>query len=115
MNNHVINLLFGCFYLLAACSVAFWIVILVKALQMPSGSDKIVWVLVVIFAGIIGAIIFVIIRPDRTKQENDRLTSAERDFLREFENGPGRRPKVVLTPDEERMLAEYRRAYRGDP
>jgi hypothetical protein len=33
---------------------------------------------------------------------------------REFENGPGSRPRVVLTADEERMLEEYRRAYRGD-
>lgn len=119
MHDILYGLLVVCAVALGIAVLAFWIKMLIRAATLPSLSDKIVWVLIVLFAGIIGAVIFAFAGPKKDALGDDGLTDEDRGMLRamraEFENGPGSRPKVVLTADEERMLAEYRRAYRGDP
>ena len=119
MNDILDGLLIVCAVALGIGVLAFWIKMLIRAATLPSSSDKIVWVLIILFAGIIRALIFSFAGPARDRKGADGLTDEDRRELeamrREFENGPGSRPRVVLTADEERMLAEYRRAYRGDP
>jgi len=98
--------------------IVFWIKMLIRAARLSSSSDKIVWVLIILFLGIFGAIIFALAGPEPSADGLEGLTDEDRKMLRqmraEFESGPGSRPKVVLTPEEERMVAEYRRAYRGE-
>lgn len=98
--------------------IVFWIKMLIRAARLSSSSDKIVWVLIILFLGIFGAIIFALAGPEPSANGLDGLTDEDRKMLQqmraEFESGPGSRSKVVLTPEEERMVAEYRRAYRGD-
>lgn len=98
--------------------IVFWVKMLIRAARLPSPSDKIVWVLIILFLGIFGAIIFALAGPKPSAEGLGGLTHEDRKLLQqmqaEFENGPGSRRKVVLTPEEERMVAEYRRAYQGE-
>jgi hypothetical protein len=53
--------LFGLFALLfAALAFIFWIWMLINAIQNPglSGTEKIVWVLVILFLHVLGALIY---------------------------------------------------------
>jgi hypothetical protein len=112
-------LLIVCAAILAIGAFWFWIQMLIQAANLHSPSARVAWVIIVVMTGFIGAVVFRFGGPYHDKEGPDGLTDEDREMLRamraEFENGPGSRPKVVLTPDEERMLAEYRRAYRGDP
>lgn len=96
----------------------FWIKMLVKAATELNGADKIVWVLILLFTGIIGALVFAFVRPGgsgRWRTGIDRLTDEDREMLRnlrhELEQEQVVRRGIVLTPSEERMIAEMRRAY----
>ena len=58
------------FFVFALCAFAFWIWMLVDCLtkERPEGNDKIVWVLVIIFTNIIGALIYFLVRrPERRR------------------------------------------------
>jgi hypothetical protein len=47
------------FGLIGLAAFAFWIWMLIDAISnLPSGNEKIVWVLVIVFTGIIGALIY---------------------------------------------------------
>ena len=98
--------------------IVFLIKMLIRAARLSSSSDKIVWVLIILFLGIFGAIIFALAGPKPSAEGLGGLTDEDRKMLQqmraEFENGPGSRLKVELTPEEERVVAEYRRAYRGE-
>ena len=53
--------LIGCvFFLIAIVAFAFWVWMLIDAVQRDfgEGSEKIVWILVLVFTGIIGALIY---------------------------------------------------------
>jgi hypothetical protein len=117
--NHILDLLLAIgLTILGIAAIIFWIRILVRAATLPSSSDKIVWVLIILFTGIIGAAIFFFAGPSEDKVGADGLTDEDRQLLREmreeFENGPGSRPRMVLTPEEEKLVNDYRRAYHGD-
>ena len=61
----------GCFIaLIAIACLAFWVWMLIDCVQRDfgEGSEKVIWVLVIVFLGILGAIIYYFIgRPSGTK------------------------------------------------
>lgn len=60
---------FGCFFcLLGPLLFAFWIWMLVDCIQHePSGTEKIVWILIIIFTGVIGAAIYFFVRRGKNR------------------------------------------------
>ena len=57
-------------FVLAVVALVFWIRMLVDcaANEPAEGNDKVVWVLIIIFAGLIGALIYAIARRPRRIQ-----------------------------------------------
>lgn len=59
--------LFGVFAILWLAGAAWWLIVLIEALRRPeqdwaaAGQSKILWVLMMIFLGIIGTILYVFI------------------------------------------------------
>jgi hypothetical protein len=104
--------------ILVGLAFSFWIRMLVRAATLPSSSDKIVWVLIILSTSILGAIISYFAGPSEDNVRADGLTDEDRRLLREmreeFENSPGSRPRMVLTPEEEKLVNDYRRAYHGE-
>ena len=74
-----LGLLFVLFGLVALAGFAFWVWSLVDAIQRPdaeweqAGQNKLIWILVIIFVGCIGSIIYLVVaRP--------QLENAKRGF-----------------------------------
>lgn len=65
-------LLFLVFFVLVLLAFIFWVIMLVDTIQrkFKNDNDKIVWILVIILVGIIGAIIyyFIVKREDKHKR-----------------------------------------------
>jgi hypothetical protein len=63
----------GLLFLLVLFGMAFWIwMILDCANNEPSGSDKIVWILIILLGNFIGAAIYFFARRPRRKSEENR-------------------------------------------
>lgn len=64
-------LMVPCMFLFAFGSLAIWIWALVDLVknEPAEGNDKVVWVLVVVLAGIVGALIYLLVRrPERKRK-----------------------------------------------
>jgi type VI protein secretion system component VasK len=104
--------------ILAGLSVLLlWLWMLVQAVTLPNSTDKIVWVLILLIAGIFGMVAYSVVRPHR-RARSDGLTDEDERLIaqmrRERENRSVPGTRVQLTPEEERMVAEMRRAYAGE-
>lgn len=60
-------LVFGCFFGVAIVATIFWVWMLIDAIQNePSeGNDKLIWVLVLLFTHMIGALIYFFVRKSK--------------------------------------------------
>lgn len=104
------------FVILGLAAFVFWLKMLVQAATHGSGADKIVWVLIILFTGIFGAAIYFFAGRRGKAEEYDSDELFLRQMRQEFEsNAASRRPPIVLTAEEERVIQEMRRSYRGDP
>lgn len=56
-------LFFGFFFAMALAVFAFWLWMLVDCLaHEPPGMEKIVWILVILFTHVVGAVLYLVIR-----------------------------------------------------
>ncbi|MEK6875633.1 MAG: PLDc N-terminal domain-containing protein [Nanoarchaeota archaeon] len=60
MAGELIISFFGLIFILAIVAFIFWVLMLIDAIKrnFKGDNDKLLWILVIIFAGVIGAIIY---------------------------------------------------------
>ena len=62
-----VTLVFGLFVLVSLVLIVWWLIVLVEALRVPdqswtvAGQNKILWVLLMVFLGVLGTILYVLI------------------------------------------------------
>lgn len=114
MNDYLEVGMVALLILFSIAMLIFWIQCLIEAARLDSGSDKVVWVLILLFTGILGAIVFRLAGPQR-KADDDSDEAFLRQMREEMErDAANRRPPIVLTAEEERVIEEMRRSYRGE-
>lgn len=66
--------MFPCFAILGLLGLALWIWMLIEAAtcEPAEGNDRIVWLLLVIFAGVVGALIYLLVRRPERKRKYGR-------------------------------------------
>lgn len=66
--------LFGCGGILFLGAIAFWIWMLVDCItkEPDQGNDKLIWVLVIVLLGLIGALVYLIARRPQRIREHGR-------------------------------------------
>ena len=118
MNSYLEGAGFVLAILLGIAFFVFWLQMLVQAATSGTGADKVVWVLIILFTGIIGAALYAFAGP-RTRASHRNQEDEDREMLRqmriEFEGAAARRREpITLTAEEERLVQEMRRSYRGE-
>lgn len=62
MNNLILLIFFALAVLFTGAAFFLWMSMLFDAIKMEEGANKIVWVLIILFLNIFGAILYVIFR-----------------------------------------------------
>lgn len=77
------SLFFGLFALVSLALFAWWLIVLIEALRAPdqawvaAGQNKILWVLLMVFLGVLGTVLYVLIaRPALARMSPPRPGTA---------------------------------------
>lgn len=67
MNSVLVPGVFGVIFIVWLVAVVWWLIVLIEALRLPdeawvhAGQSKMLWVLLMVFLGVIGTILYVVI------------------------------------------------------